>query len=153
MTTRISGQGQWGRKQRLGNWLSSKTRKSYILGHNWMIWYSFEELTQHNLFKWIKTKYMIIPRHIYIYIYMNVWSVNGWIYKYFRWGKQVTIQLLSGFKTTNTHRPNYLQWSSVRKKRKRENLKKKKKINILSAYWLLCLLNRKGCYQFYFLWG
>jgi len=28
MTTGISGQGQWGREQRVGNWLSSRKRKS-----------------------------------------------------------------------------------------------------------------------------
>lgn len=31
---------------------------------------------------------------------INVWSIKGWIYKYFKWRKQVTTQLPSEFKTT-----------------------------------------------------
>lgn len=31
-----------------------------------MIWYYFEELMQHNLFKWIKPKCIIIPYEKYI---------------------------------------------------------------------------------------
>lgn len=52
---------------------------------------------------------------------------------------------------THTHKPNYLQWSSMGKKKEIRELLKK--INILSAYWLCCLINSKLCHQFYFLWG